>query len=115
MELNQWVDELFEVFDVDVVSNALVVTLKNDSPFSELDSWSEFNSEKKTITIYRRGSACRAEYETYLVAESISTPIQMVEYVNTDAGCYELTYTYQNTDTGFSKALLKKEKFQWFE
>jgi len=102
----------FEVFDVDVVNNTLVATMKSDPPFTDLGVYTEFDSETTTITVYRSGGACGSEYETYFITGNSSVPVQLVEYDYDSSGCYKYTYSYKNTVLGLSKVLLKKEKLE---
>jgi len=102
----------FEVFDVDVVNNTLVATMKSNPPFTDLGVYTEFDSESKTITVYKSGGACSSEYETYLITGNSSVPVQLVAYDYDSSGCYKFTYSYKNTDIGLSKVLLKKEKME---
>ena len=102
----------FEVFDVDVVNNTLVATMKSNPPFADLDGYTVFDSQANTITAYSSGGACGSAYETYLITGNTSVPIHLVEYDYDSSGCYKFTYSYKNTDLGLSKVLLKKENVE---
>ena len=99
----------FEVFDIGLVGNKLVATVKNKRPFKGMNLLDTFDVDKKTITSYLSGGACSSSWKTYLVSESKSTPLQSVEYDYDDSGCFKYTYKYNKTDVGLSKVLLEKE------
>ena len=99
----------FEVFDIGLVGNKLVVTLKNTPPFKGMNLLDTFDVEKKTITSQSSGGACSSSWETYSVFKGTSTPLQVIEYDYDDSGCFKYTYKYEKTDLGLSKVLLKKE------
>jgi len=105
----QRMSHAFEVFDVDVVNNTLVATIKSDPPFTDLGVYTEFDSETKTITSYLSGGACSSSWETYSMSKGTSTSVQVIDYDYDDSGCFKYTYIYEKTDLGLSKVLLKKE------
>jgi hypothetical protein len=99
----------FEVFDIGLVGNKLVATLKNTPPFKGMNLLDTFDVEKKTITSQSSGGACSSSWETYSVFKDTSTPLQVIEYDYDDSGCFKYTYKYEKTYMGLSKVLLKKE------
>ncbi|MDB9752608.1 hypothetical protein OAB29_00520 [Oceanospirillaceae bacterium] len=99
----------FEIFDIGLVGNKLVTTLKNTHPFKDMNLLDTFDVEKKTITSQSSGGACSSSWETYSVFKGTSTPLQVIEYDYDDSGCFKYTYIYEKTSLGSSKVLLKKE------
>lgn len=102
----------FEVFDLEVLNDELIATLKDQPPLSQLDSKTKFDDQKKTITIYSSGGSCSSRYDSYSMSEVKPKPLQSIQYDYDESGCYKYTYAYKKTFMGLSKVLLMKEQIE---